>query len=485
MCGREPPTAYLIQSAQSRDHPVPLVAGKEALLRVFVTASKSTNEGIPPVRALLYLDGSESYRVTIPCKSTAIPTGVEEGSLAKSANAAIPARFVQPGLEIVIEVDPEGTLDDDWGVVERIPEEGRLAIDVRAPPPLDLTLIPFLWEEDPDSSVLEATEEMAREEEEHELFHESYDLLPIGELEVSRHSPVESSSNDAYDLLAQVRMIRTMEGGAGHYQGLMSGSVTGAGGPAYRPGRTSFSVVHEAVIAHELGHNLSIRHPPCGGALGPDASFPQADGTIGGWGYDSRSGTLLPPGTFDIMSNCDPTWISDYYFANALRFRLTAFDHSGLPSPAAAVRSILLWGGVDAEGELFLKPAFVVDAVPELPSSSGSFSLTGRDQEGAELFRITFDMDEVADGDGTSTSFAFLLPARPAWANSLASVILAGPEGPVTLDGDTNAPMTILQDARSGQVRAIWEGLRSAPALPPSFELLLSRGMPGREAWER
>ena len=47
-CGSgEPPKAYLIQAVQSREWPVPLVAGEEALLRVFVTAPRPTTATIP------------------------------------------------------------------------------------------------------------------------------------------------------------------------------------------------------------------------------------------------------------------------------------------------------------------------------------------------------------------------------------------------------------------------------------------------------
>ena len=30
----------------------------------------------------------------------------------------------------------------------------------------------------------------------------------------------------------------------------------------------------------------------------------------------------MPPDLADHMSYCDPAWVSDYYFTNALRFRL-------------------------------------------------------------------------------------------------------------------------------------------------------------------
>ena len=47
---------------------------------------------------------------------------------------------MQPGLEMVIEIDPDGTLDPGLGVVKRIPETGRMTIEVREMPVFDLTV---------------------------------------------------------------------------------------------------------------------------------------------------------------------------------------------------------------------------------------------------------------------------------------------------------------------------------------------------------
>ena len=483
MCGFEPPAAYLVQSVQSRDFPVPLVAGKEALLRVFVTASVATDEGIPPVRARFYRDGSVTYTANIPGKSTPIPTEVDEGSLAKSANARIPAGIVQPGLEMFVEVDPDGTLDDSLGLVRRIPEEGRLELEVDSMPAFDLTVIPFLWEEDPDSSVLDVTEGMAEDEEEHELLFDTYDLLPMEEMDVSDHDPVETSTNNVITLLGEVEAIRGMEGGDGYYAGLMTGEVTGARGVAYLGGKSSFSLARGRVVAHEFGHNLGLWHAPCGGPGGTDPYFPNGDGTIGSWGYDFRGDSVISPGTYDHMSYCDPWWTSDFHFSEAFAYRLGLSDSAELPS--APQRTILLWGGLDADGSPRLDPAFVVDAPPALPASPGPHSLTGRDGGGAELFSFSFAMKEIADGEGESASFVFLLPVRPGWAGALASIALSGPGGSVTLDGDSDEPMAIVRDTETGQVRAILRGDRVPPPPRPGREVILSRGIPAPGAWKR
>ena len=480
----EAPAAYLVQAVQSRAFPVPLVAGERALLRVFPTAARATGAGTPAVRARFFVDGRETHVEYVPGGSGAIPTAVDEGSLATSANAEIPGRVVRPGLEMVVEVDPDGTLDPALGVARRIPAAGRLAVDVRALPPLELTVVPFLWATAPDSSILDVVRGMAADPEGHALLAGVRGLLPVGALEVTAHEPVLSSSNDARRLMEETEAIRVLEGGGGHYLGTMAGPVTGPSGAAFVPGWAGFSVPLPGTIAHELGHNLGLRHAPCGGAGDPDPSFPHPDGSAGAWGYDFARGELVPPTTPDLMSYCGPPdGISDYHFANALRYRL--FEASAAASAAVPATSLLLWGGVGTGGAPYLNPVFVVDAPPALPDSAGAYTLTGRTARGTELFSLSFAMPRAADGDGAS-GFAFALPVEPGWAGELAGVTLAGPGGSFALNDGGGVQAAILRDPRTDRVRGI---LREVPlpgrAAGPELEMLFSGGLPDAAAWRR
>ena len=229
-----------------------------------------------------------------------------------------------------------------------------------------------------------------------------------------------------------------MEGGTGHYMSVISVPDGSAGGIAEQGGRTAFSGLNPGTIAHELGHNMSLKHAPCGGTPDVDHAYPHSDGTIGDWGYDFRDGgRLIPPQSYDLMSYCGPTWVGSYSFDKALRFRLGDEGTSGalLTGP---VRSLLLWGGVTAEGQPYLEPAFVVDAPPALPASTGEYTVTGQTALGDELFSLSFAMPEVSHGDGrssssssSSSSFAFALPVDPSWAGALARLVLAGPGGTI------------------------------------------------------
>lgn len=154
---------------------------------------------------------------------------------------------------------------------------------------------------------------------------------------------------------------------------------------------------------------------------------------------------------------------------------------------------MLLWGGVNADGAPFLEPALVVDASASLPSTTGDYRIAGRTADGAELFSLAFEMPEVADGDGES-SFAFAVPVEPGWAQQLAGIDLSGPAGAVTLDENTDRPVTIQRDPATRQVRGILRDLPAAAApgtaafafpLEPDVEVWTSLGLPDAEDWSR
>lgn len=487
---------YLTQAVQSFEYPVPLLAGEPALLRVFVTAESATDTGIPPVQAFFYLNGIETHRADIPAQSARIPTAIDEGAFEQSANALIPGEIVQPGLEMSVYIDPDGTLDPGLGVTRRIPETGWTVPDIRDMPVLDLTVIPYLLQGSQDRSILDITDGLTADD---DLLREARTLLPVAGLDLTVHEPVWTSSDDSSDLVRETAVIRTMEGGGGYYLGTMPGPFSdGTGGRAQVGGWASVAMPVAGIIAHELGHNMSLRHAPCGRPPGVDSSFPNAAGEIGAWGYDFEVQALKPPGTRDLMSYCRPRWISDYSFAKALRYRLEAEAGADADrrsaQPAAPTPSLLLWGGVDEHGVLFLEPAFVAEAPtprPGLPAPRAPYRIRGAAADGEELFAVDVDMRPIADGNGGS-GFVVALPVEPAWSGRLAEIRLTGPEGEAVLDGDSDRPMAILRDPENGQVRGILRGLPPPAPAPrtlasmlsePGLEILFSRGLPEASAW--
>ena len=402
---------------------------------------------------------------------------------------------MRPGLELVVEIDPAGTLDPGLGVARRIPESGRMPMRVEAMPTFDLTVVPFIWQNRADSTAAHLAGQMAQDPEGHRLLWDTRTLLPVGDIAVTAHPPVVTSANNSDALLDEVTAIRALEGGTGYYMGALSGEATGAWGVAWIDGWTSYvrlGIVDQPsealTIAHELGHSMSLYHAPCGTSSVLDRAYPHPDGTTGTWGLDVRSGSdvLVPPTWTDLMSYCVPAWVGEYHFYRAMNHRLNR-EASGDRSPASGP-VLLVWGGIDGEGAPYLNPAFAVDAPPALPSAEGPYRIVGRATDGDVLFSLSFGMADVAD-DESRAGFALAVPSKPEWAGVLDAIELTGPTGSATMDRTTDRPAVILRDRGSGRVRGILLDEASAlaaaqggtdPRLPPTLDVFFSRGLPQR-----
>ena len=248
------------------------------------------------------------------------------------------------------------------------------------------------------------------------------------------------------------------------------GILRHGGGKALIPGTTSVSILNGTTMAHELGHNMTLRHSPCGNVDAADRHYPNRNGTIGAWGYNFRTRTLVHPNTPDLMSYCGPRWISDYNFSKALEYRRRR-EHSAAAKPLALTTTMLLWGRVEASGELVLEPAFVVNTPPVLPQTSGPYRLTGEDADGSELFAFGFGMAASTGGDG-GAAFAFALPVRPEWADELERITLSGPKG----GGDNGRRRASVRRhptrPSTGRVRGI---LRDWPEPGPALQAAAAR----------
>ena len=494
-CGGEAPSrsaAYLVQATQSFSHPVPLVAGERALLRVFVVAEPGVRADQPPVRATFYVDDTEVHEVDIPGLNWSLGSQIDESLLTNSVNAVVPGHVIMPGLEMVIEIDPDDTLASTPGIGGRLPETGRLAVDVREVPPLDLTLVPFLWEENPDRSVLTRTEGLTAES---DLFRLTRDLLPVREFKLTVRDAVEISYDPVFEnvgvVMRALSMVRAMDGTTGHYMGILRSY----GGVADRRGFRSAAHLDEVTMAHELGHNMNLGHAPCGGVqLGLEEYYPHPHGSVGSWGYDFLSGEIVNKNRPDLMGYCQNPWIGVFSFSRAMNYR---YYQEALPAPAAySARSLLVWGGLDEHGDLFLEPAFLVDAPASPLQASGPYRLEGEDAAGAGLFSLSFEMPEI-EGDGYEGggAFAFVLPVRSDWGRKLDRVTISGPEGVAELDRDGDHASALLIDSVTGRVRGYLEdwpvpgdsgSANARRVLPePGLDILISRGLPGPQPRER
>lgn len=502
---------YFTQGVQNGSSEVPLIAGRPALLRVFVTGDRDSYYQ-PVVEASFYRNSTLVRTFVMTPETEVLPSEVDEGRLDWSYDAVVPGSLMQPGTEMAIEVDREGTVPVESGESRpRVPEKGWLPVEVQKVPRFDLTVVPVVTASPNGPTVHYWTDGMTPEGE--QLRH-ARAVLPISDMTVTVHdgfmTSVDLTTAAGWaKLLGEVTFLRVSEGERGYYYGAVSldESSTSRGlgfiGHPVAVGRAD-----PEILAHEVGHNMGLHHAPCGGAIAPDMGFPYTGGSIGVWGYDFHGERLVSASLYrDIMGYCSPSWVSDYHFVKALEFRLN--EESALvsgsvpasgrelgPESAAEVASavvagslhgrgttgsgtLLLWG-TTGPGQLALDPAFMVDLPVRLPVAEGPYRLEGFGPTGDRRFGFGFEPLPVATGGGT---FLFAVPYDPALDGELGRIELSGPEGRVTLEAFGSAPMAIVTERSSGRVRAIvrgWTGeeLRGLDLTPGNAEILVSEGLP-------
>ncbi len=185
-----PPYAYVFQAVHSFFNSVPLIAGEPATLRVFPIANKSSSVTLPRAIVTFYLNGEE-HTINIPAGTNFIQTEVWPQGLGFSLNADVPADIIQPGLEMVIEVDPDGEVPEELGIAKRIPATGRISIGVVTVPTFNIVFVPLVTTgHEGGEDIIPTANEMAASPNTHSTLRRVRDLFPIKDISATAHAPV-------------------------------------------------------------------------------------------------------------------------------------------------------------------------------------------------------------------------------------------------------------------------------------------------------
>ena len=480
------PVIYLNQVAQNRSGTVPLIAGRPALLRVFVVGDQINWLESPAVRVALLQDKDVVFERLLPPETNHILTSVDESGLEWSYDAEVPGSVIQPGVRMVVELDPEGVVPLAPGSQVRYPAEGSTELDVVEPPLYRIVLVPTISRQTPDSSVFEWTDGVNPDSEQMRM---SRTILPVAEMEVE----VRETHITNLDLRNfggwilwrnEIGVLYEQEGRRGYYYGVVGEPAFGVRGTANIAYPVSVGTGVDYVYTHEVGHTMNLWHAPCNGAFSPPYYvFPYDDGSIGVWGYDIAKSRLMDPWLYrDVMGYCyDDIWISDFHFDRAMDHRLDGdggIEHDAQPAAAGGQgrgEMLVVWGGV-WDGRLMLEPAFVLDGPLVLPEVGGPYRVEGLGAGEEVLFSLSFRPTPLADGGG---SFVFFIPYESEWADNLDRIVLTGPEGEYTVTRGSEPRMAVVTDRSTGRIRAIirdWDG----EPLPgeATADVTITRGIP-------
>jgi hypothetical protein len=456
--------AYITQSVQTFDNSVPLVAGRNGLLRVFVKAS-GANTAQPAVRVRFYnSSGTLVNTTTIQAPSASVPDTQDEGTLGSSWNQTLTGSFLQPGLRLLVDVDPGNTIAEPNETDNMWPANGTPAtLDIRTVSTMFVTIVPVVQAARGDTGRVDQNNKA-------NFILPMQRMFPIANIDADIHVPytftgpeLQSGGGNWQTLLMELNALRVADATGRMYYGVVRvGYNSGVAGLGYISLPAALGWDHQPsateVMAHELGHNFGRLHAPCGNPTGVDGQYPYSGANIGVYGYDILSGTAKLPALRDLMSYCDPHWISDYTYRNILNFRAQAYPPVGsaVQARGSSQRGLLVWGRIEG-GRLVLEPGVEVDAPASLPTRGGPHRVEGFGPSGETLFSLSFTGDRVADTDDPNDqSFAFVVPMTQLRGLELNRIRLVALGRQVEQRGAGGGAAPAAQRTAPGRVRVTW-----------------------------
>ena len=260
--------------------------------------------------------------------------------------------------------------------------------------------------------------------------------MPLASVTLQAHAPyvsksvttlptTESDWDTAFDkVLSELDDLHMLEQASSqsYYFGFLPKRTYGLAGLGYMPGNaavgfdmpSSASSVSEA-MTHEVGHNLSLQHAPCGGPSDADPQYPYANATLGAagryiWGYNVETKTFIDPRKTDIhdmMSYCSGDTFSDYNYRKVQVFITPSAksEKAASASVAAGPQELLLVSGQIESGKVGLTPLKSLYGEARLPSSGPYLLRIVTAQGTVEYPFATRQIDHIA-----SQRFGFTIP---------------------------------------------------------------------------
>lgn len=332
---------------------LPVVAGREALVRVHVEALSGWHAR--EVSAVVEVDGGDGVQRFLDTRVPVLPS--DEADPETGFTVLLPGEALVPGASFRVRLEaadgvaeaPEALYPPDGGLED-------LGVEILGA--IVIVLVPFRYDTDGSGRLPDTSDpQLARYRD------ELTSRFPFAEVDLRVHEVVpwnrstRSSGNmdwgavnstliamrdaeDAGDAEYWYGLVAPHESRASYCDSVWGGCVTGQSYVATLHGTRVGSgvgfgdVASVRTFAHELGHMHGRYHAPCG-TRGTDERYPYDGGLIGTWGWDRRDGSFHDPDTAsDLLGYCRRQWISDYNYRAIYERHLALRGTLAWPAPA-------------------------------------------------------------------------------------------------------------------------------------------------------
>ncbi len=268
--------------------------------------------------------------------------------------------------------------------------------------------------------------------------------MPISNIEeITIEDVVKLTGNwDPFQTLDYLQDHWTENGEADeYYHGVFIYNLNGLLGVAYLSGNVGMSVnpggpevdtvEDNGTFAHEMGHNFSLLHAPCGGPAQVDPDYPYRGGRLGprrGWKFIDNRFIESRETYYDLQTYCSPRSVSDFNFGKAAQYlsglatRLNVQspkvlssntgDYAPLTRTGERAQSLALTGNVDDQGQWSFRRAVYSSRMP-LPVDlleAHSHIVTLFDANGTEIATHFFSPSAIIHGTGWGWGMRVAMP---------------------------------------------------------------------------
>lgn len=388
-----------------------LVPGKRTMVRAYVVAAAS-GTAAPHVRltalsgatALGSLDMTGPATVPVLAAGAAVPAGLQYEE-ALTFNAVLPSDWVGTGLSVQVTVDPEQRFGPS------ITRSDMPTVGTRTH--IDLVIVPLVsgpFTPTVSASVInDVLSELARSM---PAAREDITVTLRAPYTLTSVTDGVETSDEWSAALAELRTLRATEGQGRQYYGMVAPVVAaGIAGIGYVNSPSSNSPLLAALgwdmsrsswrrtLVHELGHNFSRSHAPCGSVDASDPNYPYAGGAMSATALFNSlvDNVVAPTGTGsdrDVMGYCNGLWFSDYNYREVQRFL------ERQPQPAALLAAetqatgevLVIGGSIGADGVRLTPPLLTTGLAQAQASGDYRVVLTLADGRSID---VPFDAPEV------------------------------------------------------------------------------------------